>query len=478
MLKLSYKALKKTFFNQYLFVLLLLIIVFIAGIFANSKVFKPDLHRLYMESMMVTDQPPVIFIHGVLGSRLKDTQTKDDVWPGAISRLFTHDYSDTAFEINPETLEPKVSSALPYDIFDGAAGKDFYGEIIHTLSKIGGYKLSKVGAKVNPKQKNYYVFLYDWRQDNVISAGQLADFIEQVRKDYNDPKLKVDIVAHSMGGLIARYYIRYGKQDVINDNQFVEKCNMYGAERVRRVILLGTPNLGSVRTLNLFIGGLDIGVNEIGTETLASMPSLYQLFPHSLIDWIVTSDGTPLDRDLFDVEIWRRFEWSIFNPKVRQRILDKYKNKTEGEQYLITFEKYFEKNLERARRFVWSLSIETPTKEPKLIVFGGGCTLTSARILVEEVNGDSIIRMTPSEVTQPVVGVDYDALLLEPGDGSVTKASLLGRNALDPSVKRHKFIHLPIEQSFFLCESHESLTGNLNFQDNLLNTLLSRDSVQ
>jgi hypothetical protein len=74
--------------------------------------------------------------------------------------------------------------------------------------------------------------------------------------------------------------------------------------------------------------------------------------------------------------------------------------------------------------------------------------------------------------------VDYDALLLEPGDGSVTKASLLGRNALDPSVKRHKYINLPIEQSFFLCESHESLTGNLNFQDNLLNTLLSRDSEQ
>ena len=208
------------------------------------------------------------------------------------------------------------------------------------------------------------------------------------------------------------------------------------------------------------------------------MPSLYQLFPHSLSNWIVASDGTPLDRDLFDVEIWRRFEWSIFDPKVRQRILAKYGNKTEGEQHLATFEKYFEKNLERARRFVWSLSVATPMPEPKLVVFGGGCTLTPARLLVEEVDGESVIRMYPSEVTQPVKGVDYDALLLEPGDGSVTKASLLGRNVLDPSVQRHKFIHLPVEQSFFLCESHESLTGNLNFQDNLLNTLLSRDTFQ
>ena len=452
--------------------------VFVAGIFANSRVFAPDLHRLYMESMMVNDQPPVIFIHGVLGSRLKDIKTKEDIWPGTISRLFSHDYSDAAYEINPANLEPIQSNSVPYAIFDGAAGRDFYGKIVHTLSEIGGYKLTKIGQKVNPKQKNYYVFLYDWRQDNVKSASELADFIDQVRRDYGDPKLKVDIVAHSMGGLIARYYIRYGKQDVINDNHFDEKLTMYGAGCVRRVILLGTPNLGSVRTLNLFISGLDIGVNQIGTETLASMPSLYQLFPHPLNNWIVKSNGEPLDRDLFSVDTWRRFEWSIFDPEVRQRILEKYEDKAKGEQHLATFEKYFEKHLERARRFVWSISIPTPDNHPKLIVFGGGCTLTPARVVVEEVGGDSMVRMYPKEITQPVKGVDYDALLLEPGDGSVTKASLLGRNALDPSVVRHKFIHLQIEQSFFLCESHESLTGNLNFQDNLLNTLLSRDVEQ
>jgi hypothetical protein len=126
MLKLTAKIIKKTLFNRYLFLTLLLAVVFIAGLFSNSKVFAPDLHRLYMESMMVTDQPPVIFIHGVLGSRLKDINTKEDVWPGAISRLLSHDYSDIAYEIDPETLAPKMSTAMPSEIFDGAAGKDFY----------------------------------------------------------------------------------------------------------------------------------------------------------------------------------------------------------------------------------------------------------------------------------------------------------------------------------------------------------------
>ncbi len=478
MLGFTYKALRKTLLSKYAFAVIILFCVFVAGVFANKQVFKPDLHRLYMESMMVKDQPPVIFIHGVLGSKLKDAYTNEDLWPGAVSRLLLHNYSDIAYEVNPETLTPLPSKAVAYEISDGAAGKDFYGKIVRTLSEIGGYKLSQVGDKIDPHHKNYYIFHYDWRQDNVESASQLANFIEQIRVDYGDPKLKVDIVAHSMGGLITRYYMRYGKRDVIGDNDFDQKLSMFGAERVRRVILLGTPNLGSVKTLNLFIQGVDIGINQIGTETLASMPSLYQLFPHPLVDWIVKSDGSPLERDLFDVNVWRSFQWSIFDPNVRKRILDGYEDKAAGQQYLATLEQYFEKNLERARRFVWSLSIPLPDNHPELIIFGGGCNLTAARVIVEEVNGESKVRMLPKEITKPVAGVDYDALLLEPGDGSVTKASLLGRNTLDPSVKRHKYINVPIKQSFFLCESHNSLTGNLNFQDNLLNTLLTRDTIE
>ncbi|MEN8205545.1 MAG: hypothetical protein ABFS24_05990 [Pseudomonadota bacterium] len=42
------------------------------------------------------------------------------------------------------------------------------------------------------------------------SARELDQFIEQIRKDYGAPELQVDLVTHSMGGLIARYYLRYG----------------------------------------------------------------------------------------------------------------------------------------------------------------------------------------------------------------------------------------------------------------------------
>jgi len=474
-MKFLFKKLIKLTCNRYVCAVLVLIITFIAGGKINEKVNAPDLHRLYMESMMVNDQPPVVFIHGVLGSKLKDEDEEGDLWLGSLDRILLSDYSELAYDIDPKTLQPKKSSIHAYAIADNAVGKDFYGKIVRTLGDAGGYQGVNIGKKVNPKQKNFYVFHYDWRQDNVITAAQLADFIDQIRLDYEQPDLKVDIVAHSMGGLITRYYIRYGRQDVVNDNDFDKKMNMYGAKRVRRVILLGTPNLGSTKTLNRFIKGVNIGFKSIGTETLATLPSLYQLFPHPLTDWLITSEGKSLDRDLYDIEIWRRFQWSIFDPVVRNRLISKFNSVEEGKAYLLTLEAYMEKYLERARRFVWSLTVKMPDTHPKLIVFGGGCTLTSAKLAVEEIEGESIVRLHPKDIVNRIDGIDYDALMLEPGDGSVTKASLLGRNVLDPSVKRHKYSFFPLNYSIILCEKHNSLTGNINFQDNLLNALLSRD---
>jgi hypothetical protein len=78
-------------------------------------------------------------------------------------------------------------------------------------------------------------------------------------------------------------------------------------------------------------------------------------------------------------------------------------------------------------------------------------------------------------VQHKVSGVDYSRLMLEPGDGEVTKPSLLAREALNPVAPRNDALFFPLAYAFFLCENHERLTGNINFQDNLLNVLLARE---
>jgi pimeloyl-ACP methyl ester carboxylesterase len=441
----------------------------------------PDLQRLYETGPLTRDtrvaagvvETPVILVHGVFGARLRERDTGKEVWPGGITSLLFNSYDDIALPIDADTLQPAASNLEAYAITDSAAGRDFYGAIIRTLETSGGYSKGVPGEAVTDGRRRYYILVYDWRQDNVETARRLDELINRIRSDYADPELKVDIVAHSMGGLATRYYLRYGTTDVLNSNDF--PMSDQSVTRVRKVILLGTPNLGSVSGLDEFLQGFRIGLRRIPTETFATMPSAYQLFPHPIRSALLNTRGEVLDRDLFDVQIWRAFQWSIFDPQVRERIIKRFPNPQEGEVYLAMLERYFEKYLERARRFVWSLTVPVEYSKVRHVVFGGDCELTPARLLVEEVNGESMVRLHPSEVTLRMPGVDYEKLMLEPGDGRVTKPSLFAREALDPTVPRHRYSFFPMDHSILLCESHDSLTGNISFQNNLLNILLTRD---
>jgi hypothetical protein len=108
------------------------------------------------------------------------------------------------------------------------------------------------------------------------------------------------------------------------------------------------------------------------------------------------------------------------------------------------------------------------------VLFGGDCALTPARLVLEEDGERPGVRLYPRDIRNKVPGVPYDQLMLEPGDGRVTKPSLLSRETLDPMVPQSEDSFLPIAYWFFLCEHHDQLTNNVNFQDNLLNVLLTR----
>jgi hypothetical protein len=62
---------------------------------------------------------------------------------------------------------------------------------------------------------------------------------------------------------------------------------------------------------------------------------------------------------------------------------------------------------------------------------------------VEGIDGESVVRLDLDKVKVRLPGVDYEKRMLEPRDGRVTKASLLARHTLDPSVPRHKYGFFP-----------------------------------
>ncbi|HEY7754326.1 MAG TPA: hypothetical protein VH856_10970 [Steroidobacteraceae bacterium] len=430
----------------------------------------PDLARLYQAHALDDRRVPVILVPGMLGSRLARRDTGEELWPGGTRKLLTSGYEDLALRIDPVTLEPIDDGLVPSGLFEEAIGQDFYGRIVRVLREVGGYLPSRPGQRVVQQKARLYVFTYDWRQDNVVTARRLDEFIEQIRRDYGDPALRMDVIAHSMGGLIVRYYQRYGTADVLNGNTF--PVTGAGAAKLRRVVLLGVPNQGATLAIHKFLNGYQVGISRLPTEGVATMPGLFQFFPHPGVDWVASIQGRPLRLDLFDADTWRRYRWSIFDRRVQRRIA----HRPDVWPAPAVFERWFEKRLERARRFAWSLLVPTPEAEPgEILNAGGDCLPTPRRLVIEEIAGESVARLRPEQIERPAPGIDYERIMYEPGDGSVTRSSLLARQEMDAEIPRHEYSRAGLGRAFFVCEQHDSLTGNVGLIDNLLHFIVSEE---
>ena len=430
----------------------------------------PAADQFYPAHSATQERVPVILIPGLLGSRLVRAKDGVESWPGGTRKLLTSDYLDLALRIDPETLEPLDDGLIPGGLFDGAVGKDFYRRIVRELRVAGGYHLAKPGQRVVQQRARLYVFTYDWRQDNVQTVRRLDALIERIRADYGDPQLRVDVVAHSMGGLIARYYARYGTADVLDGNSF--QVTGHGNAKLRRVVLLGTPNQGTVGAVHKFLNGYRVGISALPIEGVATMPSTYQLFPHPLVDWVVNIEGRPLAYDVFDVELWRRYGWSIFDRRVQRR-MDRHRDVWPQQD---VFERWFEKKLARARGFAWSLMVPAePVALVKPLLLGGDCVPTPRRLVFENIGGESVARLRPEQILRPAPGVDYERLMFEAGDGSVTRSSLLSRQDLSREVPRYEQESLETQQELFVCAEHNALTSDDALLDALISYLLETD---
>ncbi len=234
---------------------------------------------------------PVIFIPGIGGSELNLNTTVHWSQDNNHGGTFIHDY--TAGE---KIWVNELQAAKP--------GNDDYFDILRfdkqTLNSLedispSGY-LSPFGyGDIDSffqelgyaKGTNFFVFTYDWRKDIRHTEDPLDDLIKTAQQQTGSPK--VNIVAHSMGGLVARNY----SADPIN------------AQKVDTLIELGVPHLGSVNALKILLYGdplvkwilhfLPIGITAAETkDVVQNFPSSYQLLPSAkYYDFYTNNQSAP-----------------------------------------------------------------------------------------------------------------------------------------------------------------------------------------
>lgn len=453
----------------------LLLVCLLAGCAAH-----PDLVRLYENSADDPHQPPVIVLHGLAGSTLVDAKTGKEFWPGGLKSLAFSNYRDLA-QMSAEAREGE--GLVPGHLTYGVGGVDFYADLLHALEAVGHFERGVPGQQVGPRRRRYYVFVYDWRKDDLLAVRKLHALIDQIRLDYDDPLLKVDLIAHSNGGLIADYYLRYGPNDVIDAGPPYRPW-AEGDQRIRRLVLLGAPELGAVTSLERLVHGMRVGLGTVPVEVMATFSTPYQTLPHPLTSPVLDTRGAPVDIDIYDPAVWMRERWGVYAPDVEARVRESMSEPVEGERAIASLHATFDRNLRLAERWQWALTAPLPPNTVETAVFGGDCEPTPSHAVMLGEDGHSRLVFRAKDVTagrdnahggQGIAPIlDYGRLMTEPGDGMVTRTSQAARRPLGLAEDDDRFHPLPAVQTFFLCESHGRLTHNLYFQNNLLYFLLAR----
>ena len=289
------------------------------------------------------DNTPVVFVHGLFGSKIRDKESGIEVWPGSLYRLMTRPFALLGFKISPD-LKPDLG---PYEAFATYMGvrKKRFNQTWGLLQEVGGYQRGYAGEVYGKNDRRYYFFVYDWRKDLVDSARELDLFIERIRESHQDPNLKVNLVAHSLGGQVVRYFLAYGSQDVLNDG--INAIPTYeGKRKTKKVIYMAVPLDGSLIALRALVRGHKMGFSRIPPEQVVAVASIYQILPAPGNFWVVDESGNDLNLDLYDIDVWKEYEWSLFSPKAR----DKFVKKNRMEYYPLLVS-YMEYRLKRARLF-------------------------------------------------------------------------------------------------------------------------------
>ena len=240
---------------------------------------------------------PLIIIPGMGGSRMENDPDLNgvygEVWPNG-DRLVLDPWDKTLLQLklapdgsNPFSAAPAYATVRVGDIIRKEYFLDYYASTIAYFT-----------AQGYVEGRDLFVCPYDWRKDvTALAAGPLAQTLAKCVDNAlarNPGAGRVNLLAHSMGGLVARRYLADPAQ----------------AAKVQRLVTLGTPVLGTPKIALAIIDklcfadglGLCFSNPDVLHELIQDFPAGYeiapgapyfQLYPAGYLrrDWDADGDG-------------------------------------------------------------------------------------------------------------------------------------------------------------------------------------------
>ncbi len=409
-----------------------------------------DMTRIHQDAAAMP-RNPVIVIHGFIGSKMKNLHTQESVWGRVVNAIRRGKPDDLALPIDRLPLSENRDDLVPYAICESVLGVKFYGAILQALREVGGYQLGDIN---NPKPGDTaFIYYYDWRRDNVESAIGLGRAIRKIKTRLRAPGLRFDIVAHSMGGFLAEYYLKYGMVDVL-DHAGAAPVTYAGAMDIGRIVTIGTPHRGTMSAFRILNNGFS---RTMSPREIFSMPSVYQLLPDDPTGHFLDMQGNTVAVDLYDARTWVENRWAIWSRRGAES----------GDAPPPQAERFLQAALDRARAFHAALRKDAPGDAPVVPIhlFGSDCVPTLDRVVLSPAADG--IEILFNDGTEPFRNArELEKLMLAPGDGTVTAESLVGLFPAPPPSST--------ASTFFFCATHGLLPANRGFHDNLFYVLLGQ----
>ena len=449
------------------------------GGYQDSRVYDRALYGSVARRAFECQSParnPVIVIHGLMGARLTDGESGETVW-GVFSVSGLRNRANDRLLAHPmglnvplnELHNPVTSAGLLEQSEIQVMGMSFnfsnYAELIRILEG-AGYVSGDAPLPDGIRYPTLFIFDYDWRRDiseNAVLLGQfIAEKRRMLREEYRrlygleDFPVKFDLIGHSMGGLVAGYYLRYGGVRFPDDPQAEFPVTWAGSGDVDKVIMVGTPNAGYLDTALEITGGMKLssGAPLIPPAVFATFPSMYQMLPDPASGAIVASDGSV--PDLWDVNVWTEMQWGLADPAEDEELTGILPEVSDPEERRAIALDHLRKCLLRAEIFRKLMRV-TPEDQPddvKFFLIAGDALETNHTALVGGDGSLSVIRR-------------------EAGDGKITAAS--ARYDLRDGGEWAPYVESPIrwQSVCYLQGGHMGIMNSPAFESNLLYILMA-----